>query len=398
MGVISLSAQKEAFQATINGAPLDKCLSILVRAALLCCDGSFQCAFYMVNSTGSRLDHITGMPELYALSQDAYVIGADALACGLAVHCGRAVIISDVTKEGRWEPWLWLAEQYDCRAVWSFPVETNSGKIIGTFAMYFPEPREATPDDHAFAAGITQAAAIIISHHQESEERARAEAALRESEGQQRVLVGELQHRTRNLIAVIRSMVESTVMSSADLGDFQERFSSRIAALARVQGLLSRLEGIERISFDVLLAAELSALIGESERISLSGPSGIALRSSTVQTFALALHELTTNAIKYGALNPAQVQGRLNITWALRLEGRERRPWLFLDWHEHGVKMSETAEHPATKGSGRELIERALPYQLDAETSFAMGDDGVHCTIAIPVSNRQTMTPREAAT
>jgi GAF domain-containing protein len=70
-----------------------------------------------------------------------------------------------VTEEPRWKDWLWLAKQFDYRACWSFPVSTSSGKIMGSFAMYYRDPREATPRDLDLAAVLTRSAATIISRH-----------------------------------------------------------------------------------------------------------------------------------------------------------------------------------------------------------------------------------------
>ena len=85
-------------------------------------------------------------------------------------------------KEPRWAPWLWLAREFDYRGCWSFPVETASGKLVGTFAMYFREPHEPTPADWELSQAFSQTAAIIISRHWETQERARAEVALRDNE------------------------------------------------------------------------------------------------------------------------------------------------------------------------------------------------------------------------
>ena len=204
----------------------------------------------------------------------------------------------------------------------------------------------------------------------------------------QGVLTAELQHRTRNLMGLVRSVADKTMARSADLSDFRRRFVDRLNALARVQGLLSRLDEWDRVTFGELIRSELSALNGDSDRVTLTGPDGIALRSSTVQTFALAMHELATNALKYGAL--AQPKGRLAIAWRLDRAARDGRPWLHVDWRESGVAMPAGGAPPRGGGSGRELIERALPYQLGARTTFVMERDGVHCTIALPVSERQS--------
>jgi PAS domain S-box-containing protein len=214
---------------------------------------------------------------------------------------------------------------------------------------------------------------------------------LRALQERQKVLVAELQHRTRNLMAVVRSISEQTVKGSSSLPDFKLKFRDRMDALARVQGLLSRLRDGERITFDELIREELSALgalDGPPGRVTLDGPPGVALRSSMVQIFAMALHELATNAAKYGALN--QPEGRLSVRWRLE-EGEDGAPWLQVDWRESGVVMPPPGAAPKGGGQGRELIEHALPYQLGGKTSFVMAPDGVHCLIALPVSRRHTI-------
>lgn len=205
---------------------------------------------------------------------------------------------------------------------------------------------------------------------------------LRELQERQRVLVAELQHRTRNLLGVVRSMSENTVRSSIDLVDFRDRFGDRLEALSRVQGLLSRLNEHDRVTFDELIRVELSAMHGSCERVTLSGPEGVRLRSSMVQTLAMALHELATNAVKYGALG--QPKARLAVDWRVETSSENCEPWLRIDWRESGVEMPDTALRGA--GQGRELIERALPYQLGAQTAYSLNADGVHCEISIPVS------------
>jgi two-component system CheB/CheR fusion protein len=204
----------------------------------------------------------------------------------------------------------------------------------------------------------------------------------------QSVLVHELQHRTRNLMAVVQSVMMRTIKGSKTLEEFRRCIDDRMQALARVQGLLSR-RGSGKVAFDVLLYAELSSQIeldaeGNGKQVSTSGPHGIPLQSSIVQTLALAIHELLTNAVKYGAL--AAPAGHLDVTWAvLAGEGIEQR--LHVEWMESGVAdMPENGAAPRGGGYGRELIERALPYQLGARTSYGFGADGVQCTIEVVVS------------
>ena len=204
----------------------------------------------------------------------------------------------------------------------------------------------------------------------------------------QAVLVAELQHRTRNLLSVVRQMAQKTARASNGLADFWSRYRDRLDALARVQSLLSRLNEHDRVTFDELVQTELAAHGADPDadpRVVLEGPTGIRLRSTTVQTLALALHELATNAVKYGALS--QPGAKLAIRWSIMAEGQPAgQPWLHVDWRETGVKMPPANGRPQGGGQGRELIERALPYQLDARTTYDFKDDGVHCTISMPVS------------
>lgn len=216
-------------------------------------------------------------------------------------------------------------------------------------------------------------------------------SARREIEMQQGVLLAELQHRTRNLMGVIRAMSDMTMRTSSNLDEFRLQFNDRLDALSRVQGMLSRLGELERATFDELVQAEMAAIGSGAGRVTLDGPSGIRLKSSTLQTLALALHELATNAAKYGALS--QSTGHLAIRWSFEQDGLDGKPWLHVDWRESGVAMPSSGAPPQGTGQGRRLIERALPYQLGAKTAFEMTTDGVHCSIAIPASTRSAETP-----
>jgi two-component sensor histidine kinase len=163
-----------------------------------------------------------------------------------------------------------------------------------------------------------------------------------------------------------------------------------------VNGLLSQLGDAGRISFDELLRAELAGhgvvdAEGHGPQVTLEGPEGIRLRSATVQTFALGLHELATNAVKHGALSRAE--GRLLVRWCL-VDGEDGDRRLRVEWQENGVPVPPPVRgQPFRRGSGRELIERSLPYQLGAETSYELTPEGVRCTITLPVSTTHGEVP-----
>lgn len=211
--------------------------------------------------------------------------------------------------------------------------------------------------------------------------------ALRMAQDRQDVMVAELQHRTRNLIAVIQSIADKMIDGAPSLAAFAAGFGERLSALSRVQKLLSSTATGRRVTFDELLHAELLAhgatrRSGGDAHLNLSGPADVPLRSGAVQIVALAIHELATNAVKYGALRGER--GRLAIAWHVERDA-DGVPWLHVDWRESGVERPEPTTTPPSAGYGRQLIERALPYQLGARTEYAFTRDGVHCRIAVPV-------------
>jgi len=204
----------------------------------------------------------------------------------------------------------------------------------------------------------------------------------RQAEARLEVMVAELQHRTRNLIAVVSAIANRTMARTGPTEAFRTQFNDRLAALSRVQGLLSRAD-FEPITIGELIRMELDALGADAsdKRITLDGPS-VVLRATVVQTMALVIHELATNARKHGAL--AADNRVLKVTWAVRqVSGAASN--LALEWVEEGVGCPPNQESATRKGYGRELIERALPYALSATTSFELSNDGVRCTIDLPL-------------
>ncbi|HEX4891895.1 MAG TPA: PAS domain S-box protein [Hyphomicrobiaceae bacterium] len=185
----------------------------------------------------------------------------------------------------------------------------------------------------------------------------------------QNVLVRELHHRTRNLLGVVGAIARQTLRRSEHLDEFAVSFNDRISALARVQGLVSSGD----VALHDLVASEVMAhAADQDQRVDISG-SAIRLHEKAAETMALALHELATNAVKYGALGkPA---GRLRVSWTTR------QGWLLLEWTESGV---EGLGASARRGYGRELIEVALPFALGARTRLEFPGDGLYCRIELP--------------
>lgn len=199
---------------------------------------------------------------------------------------------------------------------------------------------------------------------------------LRMLQDKQKVLLAELHHRTRNLLSIVQAIARQSIRSAATMDQFYENLSGRLRALGLAQRLLSNTEHTG-IALRDLIELELSAHGHSSEdpggKVTLNGPS-VELTPHTVQSLALVLHELTTNALKYGAL--AQPSGRLVITWGAQDEGHIR-----LHWTETGVALPPQR---SKRGYGSQLIEEALPYQLGTRTLLEFREDGVRCELVVP--------------
>jgi two-component sensor histidine kinase len=195
------------------------------------------------------------------------------------------------------------------------------------------------------------------------------------AEEQQRILLRELNHRMKNSFAAVRSIAAQTLSHAADPEEFQRAFEGRLAALSRASTLLAA---------GNWQAADLRSVIETSlepfrtdGNLRLRGPN-VSLPSEMMLTFGLALHELATNAAKYGAFSVPE--GRVEIAWELRGKAGSRR--LVLDWTEQG---GPPVEEPERRGLGRTLIERSVAYELNGSAELTFTPAGARCHIEVPL-------------
>jgi PAS domain S-box-containing protein len=203
-------------------------------------------------------------------------------------------------------------------------------------------------------------------------EKKAAEAELKESEAAQRRLTAEIDHRAKNLLAVIQAMARLSAHHGTSSGAFLAAFQDRIRALALTHTVLSegRWQGA---SLRQIVSAEMGAFDTEG-RVALDGDEDVVLKAKTAQDLTMALHELATNAIKYGALSVAR--GSLEIRWRRNAEGG-----LTLDWRESG---GPPVHPPSRSGFGRMVIENAAGSTGSVVHRFEPA--GVSCRIEVPAS------------
>jgi two-component sensor histidine kinase len=205
-----------------------------------------------------------------------------------------------------------------------------------------------------------------------------SEEQLKASLRHQQFLLAELKNRARNTLAVIRSIVRRTAESSESVEDFANHLDGRIGALSRVQLAVAR-DPLAGFDLAELIFEELRiCAVHEGEQFTLDGPQ-LRLKPKAAESIGLAIHELATNAVKFGAFTIPE--GRIDARWMEELRGD--RTWLLLDWKERG--MQGRLVEGSRRGFGTLLLEEMLKYDLGAEVRLLFEPTGFHCEIAFPL-------------
>jgi two-component sensor histidine kinase/PAS domain-containing protein len=191
------------------------------------------------------------------------------------------------------------------------------------------------------------------------------------SEKLQTVLVGELQHRVKNILMNVRTLARQSYRGTSDRDDFVKVLDARLDALGRTQDLLVR-SPKRAVSLRELITLELSA-VHVLDRVDLMDCS-VELPASMAQPMAMTIHELTTNALKHGALSVED--GRVRIECSARRQ--DGRRLMQFRWRERGVRI---AEPPRKRGFGTEIIEKSLPYLLGGTSRLTFHPDGLECAM-----------------
>ena len=201
--------------------------------------------------------------------------------------------------------------------------------------------------------------------------RKQAENAQANHQSQLRLLINELNHRVKNTLATVQSMAAQTLRNEPDPVVAFEKFEARLMGLSRVHDILTR-ESWHGAELHEVTERALRPFDEAGTRFSVEGPP-VRLQPGGALTMALVLHELATNALKYGALsNP---DGRVDLTWtydpaARQLEGK---------WIETGGPL---VSEPTRKGFGSRLIERSLRGELKGAAVMDYRPEGLHCTLS----------------
>ena len=195
----------------------------------------------------------------------------------------------------------------------------------------------------------------------------------RQHEQQMRLVMRELAHRSKNLLAIILSMAAQTARNSPALPEFNARFTQRLQGLAHSHDLLVQ-QNWRGAPIRELIKSHLEPFMEDDKtRVALIGPD-VIVDPKAAQNIGLALHELATNASKYGALSGAE--GRVDITWGATPEGT-----FALEWRERGGPRVRPHKR---KGFGQTVLERLASQALEGTASLSFSSEGVIWRIEIP--------------
>ena len=194
-------------------------------------------------------------------------------------------------------------------------------------------------------------------------------------------LLAELQHRVRGTLATTRLIARRSAELSESLEDYAAHLDGRLAALARVQNVIIQ-NATAGVDLSRLVTDELTSVHAYQDgRARVEGPE-VRLHLRAAEPLALALHELATNALKFGAL--ASPSGRLAVTWQIQEQFAGLQ--LVFDWVESGVVLHEQA--PSRRGFGTVVLQEMLPYNLKAQVSFTFASSGMSFRMVLPLNER----------
>ena len=263
------------------------------------------------------------------------------------------------------------------RSYLAVPVRSRSGEVLGGLFFGHKDVGMFSAAHEQLVSGLAFQAAIALDNARLFAEAQREIEQRRQAEEHQQLLINELNHRVKNTLAIVQSLAQQSFTDRNEPSAARESFGARLSALAAAHNLLTRQNWTDA-SLAQTIEASVSATTGaDASRVTSSGPD-ILLPPQTAVSVAMAIHELCTNAIKYGALSNAA--GRVTIRWDIIPSAQSSM--LNLEWSERG---GPPVSPPETRGFGSRMIERGLSAELRGTVRLDFRPDGLTCTIDAPI-------------
>ena len=285
---------------------------------------------------------------------------------GYALASGGPVVVADLKSETRFEAPA-LLRDHGINSGVSVPIAGRDGRAYGVLGAHTARRRRFGEYDVSFLSAIANMIAGAIQR--------------RQSDQRHELMIRELRHRSGNLFAQLLALFSQTARNSRNMADLVTKYQARVLALANAHRLITE-GGWRSTPIADLLRALLAPYL---ERVTLTGPD-VFLAPDPSFALSSAVHELATNASKYGSLSaPA---GRLELTWAV--DRTEHGLALDLHWKERGGPPPKRARKP---GFGSRLIEMVIQRQLSGEVQRSFGPDGLDARLIVPLTHERWPQP-----
>jgi two-component sensor histidine kinase len=270
-------------------------------------------------------------------------------ASGKALRTGKPVFIPDIDLDPDYQPYAGAARLAGYRSVLSFPIISPGGKLSGVMSTHFAEPTIIRTEALKVFDLYAKLAACFMERLAHEE--------------QVQFLSSEVNHRAKNLLAVVSAIAYSTVPAPA-----RNAFNERLRALAAVHDLVVYREW-KQVELRALAERQLASFM-QRGRIRMEGPD-VMLNASDAQSLGMALHELLTNSIKYGALSNRE--GEISLGWSVSLHG-DGHQHVMVRWVESG---GPPVRPPVARGFGTRVLERFAEHSLDGSAGLEFAPEGL---------------------
>jgi len=297
--------------------------------------------------------------------------------CGQAILAADIMIIPDATKDTRFDCNPLVTGEPGLRFYAGALLKTPDGLPIGTMCVLDFEPRQL--DEHQIRT-LKLLARQAMTQLELRKSLAEKEAAIREQEAaaeQQRLLTFELKHRMKNTLAMVLAIANQTIRSGVSVEDARSTFAARLGALSKAQDILTQSTWTQASVRDVVYSA-LAPHGGDGGRFTFEGPD-VGLSSRCSLGLSLALHELATNAAKYGALS--NDVGIVEIIWSV--DRTVSPPAFSFQWAERSGPL---VSPPTREGFGSRIIERFLASYFHGTATLSYSPTGVVLSLSAPLS------------
>lgn len=283
---------------------------------------------------------------------------------GRVLEADAPVWLSDINLEGNF-----IRKGNEFRGAFGFPLRSE-GKIIAVLEFF--SPHRSSPDERLLllAQALGSQLGRVLERSQTHEQR--------------EVLLHELNHRNKNLLTVIQSMARMTFNGIGEARGALETFASRLSAMAAAQDVLVEGQWTDSTMREVVQAA-LTNFVAYAGRFTIEGPAA-RVAAGDIQGTVLIVHELCTNALKYGAL--AHDNGRVSVRWGYEGEGEERR--FYFTWEESGCNLDG---RPPKRGFGSNLLKRGLSSASASTIDIDYRREGVRYHMVVPAPEQVTIEP-----